>query len=238
MKTTHILSSSIVLGVVALFAFAPWSAAPVKSSLAPESSSQVRSVEITYATEVHGIPANAKRVEIWLPYPQSDDHQKVLKSKVSSPVPSKILTDPQYQNKIVHIDLKNPEVTDIPVTLVFSVVRTEYVHNDFPAVVNNTAAPDPSLDRWLQPDRLVPLDKRIQELSATVVAGKIADLAAMATLSGPATPSAAIAPTSIRFSSDWRAQLAFPRNSKSGCRWRRTNRAPISAAIIAGRNFI
>jgi transglutaminase-like putative cysteine protease len=172
MKIARVTSLPIVLGAAAAFAFAGSPTAPV------ESAPQARTVEITYSAQVNAIPAGSKRVEIWLPYPQSDDNQKILKGKVSSPVPSKILTDPQYGNKIVHIDVKNPELTDIPITMLFTIRRTEYVHNDFAAAPTDASAAssEANLDRWLQPDRLVPLDKRIQELSATVVAGKSTDL--------------------------------------------------------------
>jgi transglutaminase-like putative cysteine protease len=170
MKISNVSSLLAVLGTAVLAAFSGSPASPV------ESAPQTRTVEITYSAQVSSIPANTKRIEIWLPYPQSDNNQKVLKGKVSSPAPSKILTDPQYGNKIVHIDVKNPEVTNIPVTMVFTVRRNEYVHNSFSEVTNGAAASEENLDRWLQPDRLVPLDKRIQELSATVVAGKTTGL--------------------------------------------------------------
>src|ERR1700722_18911349 len=170
MKIAYISSLSIMLGTAALAAFSSSPVTPV------ETAAQTRTIEITYSAQVNAIPANSKRIEIWLPYPQSDDNQKILKGKVSSPVASKILTDPQYGNKIVHIDVRNPEVKDIPVTMVFTVRRTAYVHNNFSEATNGAAASDANLDRWLQPDRLVPLNQRIQELSATVVAGKNTDL--------------------------------------------------------------
>src|SRR5271170_7793135 len=151
MKISYISSLSVVLGIAALAAFSGSPAARV------ETAPQTRTVEITYSAQVSAIPANSKRIEIWLPYPQSDENQKILKGKVSSPAPSKILTDPQYGNKIVHIDVKNPEVTDIPITMVFTVRRSEYVHNNFAEATNGAATSEGNLDRWLQPDRLVPL---------------------------------------------------------------------------------
>src|SRR5271154_1462553 len=143
MKISYISSLSVVLGITALAAFSGSPAARV------ETSPQVRTVEITYSAQVNAIPANSKRIEIWLPYPQSDDNQRILKGKVSSPVPSKILTDPQFGNKIVHIDVKNPEVTDIPVTMVFTVRRSEYAHNNFSEATSgdSAASSNENLDR-------------------------------------------------------------------------------------------
>jgi hypothetical protein len=69
-----------------------------------------RTFDLMYTAKVHDIPPGAKQAEIWLPYPQSDDYQKILKANVTSPYPTKIFTDPEHSNKIVHIKVKNPTV--------------------------------------------------------------------------------------------------------------------------------
>jgi transglutaminase-like putative cysteine protease len=145
---------------------------------APATSSiQERTVDFSYIANVHDIPAESKDVQIWLPYPQSDAYQKILKAKVTSPYPVKILTGPEYGNQFAHIEVKNPAATNIDVTMEFTVQRDEHVSKTFTGASSaNTSAP-PDLARWLQPDHLVPLDQRIRELSAEVTAGKTADLA-------------------------------------------------------------
>ena len=136
-----------------------------------------RTFDLTYTAEVHDIPSGAKQVEIWLPYPQSDDYQKILKANVTSPYPAKIFTDPEHGNKIVHIKVKNPTATTILITMEFTVRRSEHVHNNFTQVVASSAnVPPANVQRWLQPDRLVPLDQRIRELAVEVTAGRTTDL--------------------------------------------------------------
>ena len=140
------------------------------------SSMQERTFEFTYTTEVYDIPAGSKDVQIWLPYPQGDEYQKILRAKVNSSYPSQILTAPEYGNQMVHLDVKNPVAANIVVTMEFTVKRTEHLHNAFAEVSGAAATVRPDLARWLQPDHLVPLDQRIRELSAEVTAGKTTDL--------------------------------------------------------------
>lgn len=159
-------------------------AASVAVALPPavNSAPHQRTFEVTYAAEVHDIPAGTQRVEIWLPYPQDDDYQTILDASVSSPYPAEILTAPQYRNTMVHIVVENPSGS-IPVTMKFTVRRLEHVEDGFKraSVADGTSnapsdgvdASPASLARWLEPDRLVPLDARIRELSAQVTAGKL-----------------------------------------------------------------
>ena len=138
---------------------------------------QERTFEFTYTAEVHDIPSGSKDVQIWLPYPQSDDYQKILKAEVISPYPSQILTGREYRNQMVYIGVKNPTAASIVVNMEFTVERTEHLHNTFTEVSSTAASTPPDLARWLQPDHLVPLDQRIRELSAEVTAGKATDIA-------------------------------------------------------------
>jgi transglutaminase-like putative cysteine protease len=169
MKTWHASFVRIVLYASVCFLLV--SSAPATSSL------QERTFQFTYTAEVHDIPSGSKDVQIWLPYPQSDQYQKILKAKVSAPYPSQILAAPEYGNQMVHIDVKNPSAASILVTMEFTVERTEHVHKAFTDVASTVPSAPPDLARWLQPDHLVPLDQRIRELSAEVTAGKTTDLA-------------------------------------------------------------
>jgi len=142
------------------------------------SSLQERTFEITYTAQVNDIPPGSKDVQIWLPYPQSDDYQKILKAKVTAPYPVQILTGAEYGNQMAHIDVKNPGTGAITVTMEFTIRRDEHLNNAFTDVSSATKKDSPpNLERWLQPDHLVPLDQRIRELSAEVTAGKTTDLA-------------------------------------------------------------
>ena len=174
MKTRQICVPLLTIGA-AVAALATVHALPASSLL--NSPVHERTFEITYTAEVHDIPAGAKDVQVWLPYPQSDEYQKILKANVRSPFPDKIAKGAEYGNQMVHIEMKDPKVTAIPVAMEFTVRRSEHLHNDF-AKVSSTAnaAPPENMKRWLEPDKLVPLDGRIREMSAEITKGKTTEI--------------------------------------------------------------
>lgn len=92
-------------------------------------------------------------MNIWLPYPQSDDYQEILEANVTSPYPTKISTGAEYVNAIVHIKLKNPTETTVRITMEFTVLRSEHVHNNFTqGLASSNIVPPADVERWLQPD--------------------------------------------------------------------------------------
>jgi len=85
MKIRHLCVRLLFIGG-AVAALATVNTRPASSPVFDTTSSvHERAFEITYAAEVHDIPADAKDIQIWLPYPQSDNYQKILKAKVTSP---------------------------------------------------------------------------------------------------------------------------------------------------------
>jgi transglutaminase-like putative cysteine protease len=149
----------------------------------PTAPLHTRKFEFHYTGNLDPIPAGAGKVEIWLPYPQDDAHQKVADVRLETPgTPAKIeiQKDPTYGNPVAHLVVEHPR-QPLKLAMAFTVERTEYLHKDFPtqAAQGEAARPpvSPDLARWLQPDRLVPLDDRIRKLSAEVTAGQPTDLA-------------------------------------------------------------
>lgn len=139
-----------------------------------------RSFTFHYSAVVHDIPADARRVELWIPYPVSDPHQTVSDVTVDCPFATTIATEPEYGNKILSVTVDRPQDGAVPISVSFHVVREEYVHRDFAAArLGSVAVPEKDealMKRWLEPDRLVPLDKRIHALSAKVTQGKTTPL--------------------------------------------------------------
>jgi transglutaminase-like putative cysteine protease len=165
-----------ILGVILVLGTAAVPAALMRSETHPVNSAPSRTFAFTYSAEIHDVPAGAQEVDLWLPYPQSDEYQKVLSAKVNSPFPTKLETASQYGNKMVHLVVNNPTAATIPVTMEFTVERKERVQKNF-VEVKTTNGPTPeNLQRWLQSDHLVPLDQKIRELSAEVTAGKKTDV--------------------------------------------------------------
>jgi transglutaminase-like putative cysteine protease len=168
---TSIFSGILILGVAAIPAVVMRSDSPGSNS-APS-----RTFALTYSAEIHDLPAGAKEVHLWVPYPQSDEYQTVLNAKVNSPFPTKIETASQYGNKMVHVVVRNPTTATVPLTMEFVVERKERVQKNFVEVKTTSGGKAPEdLQRWLQPDHLVPLDQKIREMSAEITAGKNTDV--------------------------------------------------------------
>lgn len=157
------------LACLALMAGIPWKDA---SAAEPKS----RTFDFGYATVVRNIPAGAKQVAVWIPYPVSDDHQQIDHVEIVSPHPTTVATEREYGNRVLFLKVVRPAEREIAVELKFRVTRREHRvslgdrDNRFVAEAGSE-----SLRRWLQPDRLVPIDGKVRELAAEVTRGSVTD---------------------------------------------------------------
>jgi len=132
-----------------------------------------RQFEFTY--EVH-IPANpdAKGTElVWIPVPASDAFQDIRDLHVASPVKTTMGQDPEYGNAFtVFAPTAEQAAAGFAVTMKFHATRREQkVALDGAISHKMISANDPQLQRYLQPDRLVPLNGTIAELAKERTAG-------------------------------------------------------------------
>lgn len=130
---------------------------------------RVRTFNFEYTTTIQDLPPGARAVELWLPVPHSDKSQAINALKIESPYPYKIEKG-QYGNQMLHLNMTNPPTQPFAVTMRFRATRREHLN---PVAAPTTAsireAPDPNMARWLQPDRLVPLDDQIRCWAQEVV---------------------------------------------------------------------
>jgi transglutaminase-like putative cysteine protease len=86
----------------------------------------------------------------------------------------------QYGNRILNISLNAPLPADVSVTMRFNAVRREHVQGRLRGGgrVGGAEARDPDMARWLEPDRLVPIDGKVRQWAREVVdaAGAKTDL--------------------------------------------------------------
>jgi transglutaminase-like putative cysteine protease len=134
-----------------------------------------RSFEFTY--QVH-VPANADSAgatRLWIPLPQADAYQEVRSLHIDSPVWYSQGREAEYGNKFaVFKPTAEQSTAGFDVTLRFTAVRREHrVAVDAAALKNVSASTssDPDLQRYLEPDKLVPLNGTIAELAKEHTAG-------------------------------------------------------------------
>lgn len=125
-----------------------------------------RSFEFTYVVHVPALPSGSGNMRIWVPLPQTDAHQQVSDLRISSPVPYRITRGGADGNAFAYLDFNATQGHGpFDIRLTFDARRGLYKVL-LPA--GDPAKPrtyPPSVARFLQPDRLVPINGMIGELS-------------------------------------------------------------------------
>ncbi|RTQ46618.1 transglutaminase domain-containing protein [Hymenobacter gummosus] len=132
----------------------------------------VRTFALDYQATVAAAPAGARALDLWLPVPHDDASQDIRELKIDSPYPFDIRPG-QYGNRVLHLRLSPASAQPFTVALHCQVTRREHTNPLLPPAPGRKApkeAADPDLNRWLAPDRLVPLDDSIRVWARRVVA--------------------------------------------------------------------
>ena len=73
----------------------------------PTRAPKSRTFRLDYGARLHGLPPQS-RVRVWLPAPQSSDHQKITRLETVLPVAGQTAIDPTYGNKILYFETTGP----------------------------------------------------------------------------------------------------------------------------------
>jgi transglutaminase-like putative cysteine protease len=125
-----------------------------------------RSFSFEYAVTVKDLPATAKTIDLWVPVPHDDPYQRITDLKFETPDSYKIATDADG-NAILHMKVARPVDGAVPLVMRFNAVRQEHLTS----LTDRETKPESKavLDRWLKPDRLVPIDDKIRGWAREVV---------------------------------------------------------------------
>ena len=122
-----------------------------------------RHFEFTY--EVHVPAPGAGDLRVWIPVPVSSAYQEISDLKIESPVTFKRTRDAEYGDSFAFFEEKGEKTGAFDVKMRFEVLRHEHRVN-LTAAGEHAVKADPLLGRFLQADRLVPIDGKIGELSS------------------------------------------------------------------------
>jgi transglutaminase-like putative cysteine protease len=170
--TRRLLSLAFMIAVSVCLVYAAYPSPAVRTdSAAPLTS---RSFEFTYqvhfpATENPGGP-----VRLWLPLPQADIYQDVSALHIDSPAAYSQGRDSEYKNRFAMFKPTAKQyATGFDVTVRFTATRREHRVTLDGSRTNASAAlsAGPLLHRYLEPDKLVPLNGAIAELAKEHTAG-------------------------------------------------------------------
>lgn len=133
-----------------------------------------RKFRFWYELKVKELPASSKQIAIWLPLPQSNQHQKISDLEIRSDYPYSLYKESEYGNFIFKLEASSKLPESLLVSLSFVVTRTTYSAFK-PTEARPGKISDPSLKRFLSPDRLVPTAGIIKQLVDSVEQAKMTD---------------------------------------------------------------
>jgi transglutaminase-like putative cysteine protease len=139
-----------------------------------------RTLRFTYNFTVKDIPSGAKRVRVWVPVPQTDQHQTVRILAIKAPGKKRMTQDPEYGNRTMYAELQNPATDKAEFTLEYKITRREYARGDYAQLERADHRPTivlASMNRLIAPDTLIPTDGKIKQLALEVTGSRTGTVA-------------------------------------------------------------
>lgn len=126
-----------------------------------------RRFEFRYIVRVPRPPAGAKTLRLWIPLPQSNENQTISELKIETALAYSRYRDPEYGNEYLYLGAPSAKIQHpLEILVRFLVERRELrVALDPATDPPNAAVAKGELGRFLQPDRLVPINGIIAQLS-------------------------------------------------------------------------
>jgi transglutaminase-like putative cysteine protease len=149
------------------------------TSSAQKFSAPSRTFHFTYNFTVKDIPAGTKQVRVWVPVPQTDQHQSVRLLNVNAPSKTQMTQEPEYGNHMMYVELQNPP-PKAEFTLEYEVTRREYSRGDYAQLEHKDQKPGvvpASMNRFVAPDNLIPTDGKIKTLAVEVTGSQTGTVA-------------------------------------------------------------
>lgn len=126
---------------------------------------QSRTIDFEYIVHVPALRAPGHDMHIWIPLPPSSAHQKVSHLRIDGPISYHIDGDSKYGNRYAYFDVSSTYLHPFDIKVSFDVRREAYRISTSLSDVAAVGQPNRSVESYLQPDRLVPIDGIISEIS-------------------------------------------------------------------------
>jgi transglutaminase-like putative cysteine protease len=140
-----------------------------------------RTFRFTYNFTVKDIPSGAKQVRLWVPVPQTDQHQIVRVLAIKAPTKTQVTHELEYGNRMIYAEMQNPASGKAEFTLEYEITRREYSRGDY-AQLERKYKGQPivvpaSMTRLVEPDKLIPTDGKIKALAVEVTESQVGPIA-------------------------------------------------------------
>lgn len=124
---------------------------------------RTRTFRFTYQAAIRDLPAGARTLDVWLPYPRSDADQTIDSVRIDAPGPVTITRDPHKGNAALHYRADSPAG---PVRLTMEITATRRENSGKNVPLGEDAARE-----YLSPEPLVPLDGPVRALAVETTRG-------------------------------------------------------------------
>jgi transglutaminase-like putative cysteine protease len=134
-----------------------------------------RHFEFTYYCAIQRVPPGAHLVRVWIPVASSDAHQSVTIRRISASVPTRLTRSTPSGNRMLYAQFRLSQHSAAKFTIIYDVTRRKYSDGDYARLMRYNQDPSswsPSLETYLQPNRLVPTDGIIKEISDAETRGE------------------------------------------------------------------
>ena len=132
----------------------------------------IKRLDIKYTAIVKDIPKDAKTIEIWLPYPQSDRYQDVYNITVDSPYPASVHYEPEYGNSFLYIKANKPKEKEIKVTVNLFADRYEAINKIEPEKVGELEGDITQYRLYLEENQYKAINKDIKKIAQDLMKNK------------------------------------------------------------------
>ena len=137
------------------------SAIQLKEAPAGESKT---SFAFKYSAVVNTIPDGSRRVEVWLPVPTDNAHQKITEVELIGPHKAQLATEPKSGNTFAYWKVEDRNIQPFRVTLRFVCERREVAAKHLDQARELSEAERKALASFLKADRLVPVGNSLKKL--------------------------------------------------------------------------
>jgi transglutaminase-like putative cysteine protease len=139
-----------------------------------------RTFRFTYTFTVKDIPAGTKQLRVWVPVPQSDQHQTVRVVSVKAPGKTRMTHEAEYGNQMMYVEVHDSSVGKAEFALEYEVTRREYSRGDYAQLEREDHKPglvSASMTRLVGPDTLIPTDGKIKAMADEVTGSQTGTIA-------------------------------------------------------------
>lgn len=131
-----------------------------------------------YCITIKDIPAQAKEIKVWVPYPASNSYQEVEDlSAEEQPVYSGL--DRAYGNKMLFYVINSPKEPVLTIDRVYKIKRREFLNRSLPSEGNKYPLkrfPQSELKKYISEDGFVVITDYVRRLAARITKGKESEI--------------------------------------------------------------